>query len=76
MIDWIKFSERVPEREGDYLWFQKKDPEKSYTEEETRVLSWNRSNWRDYQSFDDEPPTFTDPDYWAEINLPVEKNRG
>ena len=65
MITWIKFSERQPEREGQYLCL--------YTDRYARVLSGyysNQSFWDPNWSGDQMQP----PDYWAEINPPDKKD--
>jgi len=67
MIDWIKFSERHPEKEGTYLCF---DGDMLY------LLHWSiySSNYGFFpdSAYDDNYSYPNKPDYWAEINLPME----
>jgi hypothetical protein len=56
MIDWIKFSERAPEKEGWYL---------CYDGDRFHVLEWNGKKFYRPSRW-----LYQGPDFWAEINPP------
>jgi len=69
MIDWIKFSERQPEKEGRYL---------CYDDGDSYILEWMDgpifgSRFHD-PYIDDFNSANCEPEYWAEINPPQKEN--
>ena len=66
MIDWIKFSERQPEKEGDYICWPKSALEQSL------VCQWSLARSVFWDPNDEETRDIDPPEYWAEINPPKE----
>ena len=72
MTNWIKFSERQPEKEGDYL----------YSEDglDVRVLNWDPEKrvFDDPHTYPYDAGIFTipDPEYWAEVTPPLVRRPG
>src|SRR5271157_265232 len=74
MIDWIKFSERRPEKPGQYLCFDVGGEfiaglicEWSGLIRDGGLFLWHNKHGR---------VILVSPDYWAEINPPMEKESG
>ena len=64
MIDWIKFTERQPEKAGIYL---------CYDDGDAYILDWHQGNYLSPSFHDpcsDNNEANCKPDYWAEINPP------
>jgi hypothetical protein len=64
VIKWIKFSERQPEERGSYLY--------SVDGEFVRVLTWSETDKHFWDTRSDEDFAQDDPEFWAEINPPIE----
>jgi hypothetical protein len=71
MIDWIKFSERQPERDREYLCHYKSlHPEYACYIPGNYILWWDPIGKLFYNLHDGCSKKAKSPDYWAEINLP------
>lgn len=71
MTTWIKFSERKPETEGDYLY--------SEDGEFVRCLNWSperKEFWDPYSDDGSGLSRIDDPEYWAEITPPLAARLG
>jgi len=68
MIDWIKFSERKPEKGGDYLY--------SEDGEFVRVLNWSLADKHFWDPYSEDTSGKPHPEYWAAITPPLVKRSG